>query len=100
LGAGKAIVHGMIFVFLAFAGFESSAPLAEETRTPRRTVPRAIVLSALLIGLFFTFCAYAVVVGWGFPNLATYLTDPNPWQTLAGRVWGAKGRSTVVPPHT
>ena len=40
----------MIFVFLAFAGFESSAPLAEEAHNPRRTVPRAILLATVLIG--------------------------------------------------
>src|SRR5947209_13911944 len=31
LGSWQGILHGMIFAFLAFAGFESSAPLAEET---------------------------------------------------------------------
>ncbi len=32
---------GMVFCILAFIGFESSAPLAEEARDPRRTIPRA-----------------------------------------------------------
>src|SRR5215470_6628867 len=39
----QGILHGMIFAFLAFAGFESAAPMAEETRDPRHTMPRAIV---------------------------------------------------------
>src|SRR5437588_4339940 len=78
----------MIFAFLAFAGFESSAPLAEEAHNPRRTVPRAIFLAAVSIGVFYVFCSYAGVVGWGFNKIGSYPSDPNPWGTLANRVWG------------
>src|SRR5262249_17240189 len=61
LAGWQGILHGMIFSFLAFAGFESSAPLAEEAREPRRTVPLAIVLATLCIGVFYVFCSYAAV---------------------------------------
>ena len=88
LGGWQGILHGMIFAFLAFAGFESSAPLAEEARNPRRTVPRAILLAAVSIGVFYVFCSYAGVVGWGFNKISAYPNDPNPWGTLANRVWG------------
>src|SRR6266581_2608339 len=77
LGPFQGILHGMIFAFLAFVGFESSAPLAEETRNPRRTVPRAILLAAVSIGIFYVFCSYAGVVGWGFDKIGTYSSDPN-----------------------
>lgn len=89
LGGWQGILHGMIFAFLAFAGFESSAPLAEEALNPRRTVPRAILLAVISIGVFYVFCSYAGVVGWGFNNIAKYPLDPNPWGTMANRVWGA-----------
>ncbi|MGH2481351.1 MAG: APC family permease, partial [Ktedonobacteraceae bacterium] len=88
LGGWVGILHGMVFTFLAFAGFESCAPLAEETANPRRNVGRAIFLAAVIIGLFFAFCAYAGVVGWGFGKITTYPNDLNPWGTLANRVWG------------
>ncbi len=88
LGGWQGILHGMIFAFLAFAGFESSAPLAEEAHNPRRTVPRAIVLAAISIGVFYVFCSYAGVVGWGFNKIGTYVSDSNPWGTMANRVWG------------
>src|SRR5579859_2367686 len=88
LGSWQGILHGMIFAFLAFVGFESSAPLAEEAHNPRRTVPRAIVLAAVSIGIFYVFCSYAGVVGWGFNKISTYPNDPNPWGTMATRVWG------------
>ena len=88
LGSWQGILHGMIFTFLAFIGFESAAPLAEEALHPRRTVPRAIVLAAVSIGIFYVFCSYAGVVGWGFDKISTYSSDPNPWGTMANRVWG------------
>jgi amino acid transporter len=88
LGKWQGILHGMIFAFLAFAGFESSAPLAEEARNPRRTVPRAILSAAIAIGIFYVFCSYAGVVGWGFNKISTYPADSNPWGTLATKVWG------------
>ena len=88
LGNWQGILHGMIFAFLAFAGFESSAPLAEEAHNPRRTVPRAILSAAIAIGIFYVFCSYAGVVGWGFNKISTYPSDPNPWGTLATKVWG------------
>jgi len=88
LGNWQGILHGMIFAFLAFAGFESSAPLAEEAHNPRRTVPRAILSAAIVIGIFYVFCSYAGVVGWGFNKISTYPADANPWGTLANKVWG------------
>ncbi len=69
LAGWQGILHGMIFAFLAFAGFESAAPMAEEARDPRRTVPRAIVLATLCIGVFYAFCSYAPVAGWGTQNI-------------------------------
>jgi amino acid transporter len=88
LGSWQGILHGMIFTFLAFIGFESSAPLAEEALHPRRTVPRAIVLAAVSIGIFYVFCSYAGVVGWGFDKISTYSSNADPWGTMANRVWG------------
>jgi amino acid transporter len=101
LGGWKGVLQGAVFAFTAFIGFESAAPLAEESRNPRRIVPRAIFFSALLIGLFFVLTSYAGLAGYGFnhifPSSATdtnsYLTDPNPtpWLTLANAVWGQAG---------
>lgn len=89
LGGWQGVFVGMLFVFTAFAGFESSAPLAEESHNPRRTVPRAILLSTVLIGLFYILCSYAGVAGWGIGKLGSFLNDSDPWATMAGRVWGS-----------
>ena len=67
-GDWSGVFKGMVFAILAFIGFEASAPLGEEAKNPRRTVPRAVVGSALAIGLFYVLCSYAWVFGAGFNN--------------------------------
>ncbi|HET9999621.1 MAG TPA: APC family permease [Ktedonobacteraceae bacterium] len=88
LGGWQGVLFGMLFAFLAFSGFESSAILGEESHNPRRIVPRAILLATVLIGVFYVFCSYAGVVGWGFSKITAYPNDSNPWGTMAALVWG------------
>src|SRR6185503_4875763 len=38
-------LQGMVFCLLAFVGFEAAAPLAEETRDPKRNTRLAIIYS-------------------------------------------------------
>jgi len=88
-GTYNGIFKGMVFAVLAFIGFESAAPLGEEARNPRWTVPRAVVLSAIGIGLFYVFCSYAWVIGTGFDNFTKVATaSANPWRDLAIVFWG------------
>jgi amino acid transporter len=87
-GVGGVLV-GILFVFTAFAGFESSAPLAEETQNPRRTVPRAILLAAICIGAFYILCSYAGITGWTLHHkIGDYGSELNPWATMAKELWG------------
>ena len=80
----------MVFVILAFIGFESAAPLAEEARRPRWTVPQAVVGSASIVGLFYVLCSYAWVVGTGFPHFTeTRFAQANPWRHLGEVFWSA-----------
>ncbi|HEY2064170.1 MAG TPA: APC family permease [Amycolatopsis sp.] len=44
---------GAVFGFLSFAGFEAAATLGEETRDPRRNIPRAILGTAIFGGAYF-----------------------------------------------
>ena len=78
----------MVFAILAFIGFEAAAPLGEEAKNPRRTVPRAVVGSALAIGLFYVLCSYAWVFGAGFNNFVDQATGADPWRNLGKVFWG------------
>src|SRR5213082_2087754 len=88
LGGWSGVFRGMVFAILAFIGFEAAAPLGEEARNPRRTVPIAVVGSALAIGLFYVLTAYAWVFGAGFGNFVTQATGADPWRNLGKVFWG------------
>jgi amino acid transporter len=59
------VMSSLTFAVFAFVGFESSATLARETRNPKRSVPLAVTLSALMSGMFFVAIAYFMVLGIG-----------------------------------
>ncbi len=90
-GGWGGIFQGMIFAFLVFIDFTASATLGEESRTPKRTIPRAIVYSTILIGLFYMLTAYAGVVGWGIPGIQGYAASAAPWGDLGKKFWGDFG---------
>src|SRR5919205_1020492 len=87
LGGWSGVFRGMVFAILAFIGFEAAAPLGEEARNPRRTVPIAVVGSALAIGLFYVLTAYAWVFGAGFGNFVDQATGADPWRNLGKVFW-------------
>jgi amino acid transporter len=87
-GHWSGVFKGMVFAILAFIGFEASAPLGEEAKNPRRTVPRAVIGSAIAIGLFYVLCSYAWVFGAGFDNFVNQATGADPWRNLGKVFWG------------
>jgi amino acid transporter len=90
--------QGMIFCLLAFVGFEAVAPLGEEAREPRRTIPRAVILSAVLVGLFYVFCWYAATVFFGPDKMTDFYTFNNgdPWGFMADAVLPIGGLLVVL----
>jgi amino acid transporter len=88
VGHWNGVFRGMVFAILAFIGFEAAAPLGEEARHPRRTVPLAVVGSALAIGVFYILCSYAWVFGAGFDNFVKQATGADPWRNLGKVFWG------------
>ncbi|HEX6447173.1 MAG TPA: APC family permease [Streptosporangiales bacterium] len=63
--APSALFLGAVFGFLSFAGFEAAATLGEETRQPRRDIPRAILGTAIFGGVYFVFVTAVEVMGFG-----------------------------------
>jgi amino acid transporter len=84
------IIAGSIYGFLAFVGFEAAAPLGEEARHPKKTIPRAVFGSALLVGVFFFFTTYASDVFYGPSKMAGFLAygQGDPWIALSKVIWG------------
>ena len=94
----KPAFQGMIFCLLAFIGFEAAAPLGEETREPRRTIPRAVIWSAILVGLFYIFNYYAATVFFGPDRMTEFYTfnEGDPWGFMAEEVLPGIGGLLIV----
>ena len=82
------IGFGMLWGILMFVGFESAGTLGEETRDPRRGVPRALFAAVIVGGLIFVFAGYAAAIGFGQHHVSALAADPSPWTTLSNRYWG------------
>ena len=79
------VVLAFAFGVLLFTGFESAAPLAEETRDPHRAIPRTVLISIVVVGLLWTFSGYASVVAW-HGNVTAMGAGDNPFFVIADRL--------------
>src|SRR5262249_61938130 len=64
------IFFGMLYGVLMFVGFETAANLAEETPSPRREIPIAVLATAGIATVFYVLAAYVEGAGFHF-NLQT-----------------------------
>ena len=83
------ILAGMVFSILALSGFEAPAPLAQEARRPGKFIGLAVILSLVLIGIFYVFTSYASAIGWGTGNMYAFASNPNPYYDLGHAMWGS-----------
>ena len=78
----RGIGLGVMLAIFSFVGFESATTLGAEARNPLRSIPRAVIESALLAGVFFVVAGYGEVLG--FRNATAALGDSsNPFRYLS-----------------
>ncbi len=78
---------GFPLALYMFIGWENGSALAEESRDPRRTIPRALYIS-IAIGVFlFVFFAYATVTGFHY-DVASVGRSSVPFLNVADRYFG------------
>jgi APA family basic amino acid/polyamine antiporter len=66
----QGVIEAGVLIFFSYIGFESIARLAEETREPERTIPKAILLSIAITTVIYILVGIAAV-------------SVVPWQDLA-----------------
>ncbi|RWC97555.1 MAG: APC family permease [Mesorhizobium sp.] len=86
------LTAAILFCLGSFIGFEATTIYAEEARDPEKTIPRATYLSVLMIGIFFVFTTWLMIVGIGADKLVPTIQgygDPSAlFFDLAGRYVG------------
>ena len=86
--AGAGFSLAVVFTVQGLTGWEASAPLAEETKDPKRNVPLSVMLSIVLIGSFLVIVFWGVITGFGNDADAVVNAPVLPALALAQRVWG------------
>lgn len=95
IGSSSGFFLAIVLSIFAFTGFESAAAVGEESRDPKRLIPKAISGSLILIGAFYVICAWGLQIGWGTSNLDALANSPTaPAFVLADRLWN--GGSIIV----
>jgi amino acid transporter len=79
----------VVFTVQGLTGWEASAPLAEETKDPRRNVPLSVMLSIVIIGSFLVIVFWGVISGFGNDADAVVNSPVLPALGLAKTVWGS-----------
>lgn len=80
----------VVFTVQGLTGWEAAVPLAEETRDPKRNVPRATMASIAIIGVMLVLVIWGQVIGWGTTGLTKLISSPElPALTIAHRIWGS-----------
>jgi len=80
----KGVLFGVLYGVLLFTGFETSANLGEETKDPHHNIPRAVLISVIVIAGFYVIGAFAQVAGYKFSLGALSKNAVAPLFTLAG----------------
>jgi len=79
---------GVVFSIFAFSGWESTGPMAEESKNPKRNVPIGLVGSVIILMIYFVFVTWGYLNGIGVSKVGSIPTATAwPVATLAQRVW-------------
>jgi amino acid transporter len=85
LKGSSGLLTAVVYTIFAFVGFESATALGDEAKEPRRTIPRAVMLTTLVVGIFYVVVSYAVVIGYGVSSsgVNSLVSAAAPFNTLA-----------------
>lgn len=84
-GGSKSTLLAFSLAILAFGGFEAAAPLAEETRDPKKNVPIAVMSTVIVSGIIYVLGSWALVTAFGPSHVSVLAADPNPFHTAAAK---------------
>jgi amino acid transporter len=90
---------GLLFCFAAFIGFEATTIYGEEAKNPKRSIPVATYAALILIGCFYSFSLWCLVLGAGagqVVGIITGLSDPTNFLYLLSQKYAGEAFTTVL----
>src|ERR1022692_3802462 len=94
--AAGAVGIGLFFSFWSWVGFEMAPNYGEESKSPKKNVPRALYISVIGLGIFYTLTSWAPFAGYSTVHAAAlqaqnhaYNYYISPANAIAGRWVGS-----------
>lgn len=69
---------GLFFAFWSWVGFESTAMYGEESRDPKRVIPRATLISVVGVGIFYIYVSWMTIAGNGLDGSVKVSSSASP----------------------
>ncbi|MTL15388.1 amino acid permease [Nocardia seriolae] len=69
---------GLFFAFWSWVGFESTAIYGEESKNPKRIIPRATMIAVLGVGFFYLLISWMTISGSGSDKAMELAASDNP----------------------
>ena len=79
------VASGLVLALFGFSGFESATSLGDEAKKPLRTIPRAVMGSVILAGIFFILTTYIEILGFRDTGVSI-TTNEQPLNFLSQQV--------------
>ncbi|MEM3791038.1 MAG: APC family permease [Thermoproteota archaeon] len=83
------IFIAMILGITTFGGMNSVIPVAEETKNPKKNIPRALLVLTIILGFTLILSSYAQTVVYGVGNMFNYASLPDPGVLIYEKYFGA-----------
>ena len=84
--AAGSMAIGLFFAFWSWVGFETTAVYGEESRNPKKIIPKATLIAVIGLGLFYTFISAMVVAGNGAKTSIETSISASPLDLFFGLV--------------
>lgn len=90
------VMLGVLFMYTAFSGFGTATPLGEEAQNANRVIGHGVLISVVVLGLFFILASYAFTVGWGPTKMLEYSKELVPGIILTKSYLGIIGAIVIT----
>ncbi len=89
VAAGAAGI-GIFFAFWSWVGFEMAPNYGEESKNPKKIVPRAMYISVIGLGIFYTVTSWAAISGYASTAAAAHIaqTDAAEFYFIPAKQFG------------
>jgi amino acid transporter len=87
--SGHGLFLGVVFAIFAISGWDAAAPLGEESEDPKRTIPRGVMGSIVILGFYLVFVSWGQMAGWGPDHTSSFIGSSQlPAFVLGHKYWG------------